>query len=131
MQVLPSTAGYYGITDLMDPEQNLIAGTKHLARIQKRFSSEDFSDEERINFTLAAYNAGERRIEDCRLYASTRELDSTKWEEIVRIIPDMRKYSFEYNDTVRSGRFRGTETINYVSKIMDIYDAFCEICPEA
>lgn len=131
MQVLPSTAGYYGITDLMDPEQNLIAGTKHLARIQKRFSSEDFSDEERINFTLAAYNAGERRIEDCRLYASTRELDSTKWEEIVRIIPDMRKYSFEYNDTVRSGRFRGTETINYVAKIMDIYDAFCEICPEA
>ena len=60
-----------------------------------------------------------------------KELDNTKWEEVVKIIPDMRKYSFVYNDTIRSGRFRGTETINYVSRIMDIYDAFREICPES
>ena len=40
------------------------------------------------------------------------------------------KYSFVYGDTVRSGRFRGTETISYVSKVMEIYRAFCEICPE-
>ena len=131
MQVLPATAKYYGITDLLDPEQNIIAGTKHLARIQKRFSSEDFSEEERINFTLASYNAGERRITDCRIFAGMQELDNTRWEEIVKVIPSMRKYSFTYNDTLRSGRFRGTETINYVSKIMDIYNAFCEICPEA
>lgn len=131
MQVLPATAEYYGITDLLDPEQNIIAGTKHLARIQRRFSSEDFSEEDRINFTLASYNAGERRITDCRIFARMQELDNTRWEEIVKIIPSMRKYSFTYNDTLRSGRFRGTETINYVSKIMDIYNALCEICPEA
>ena len=77
------------------------------------------------------YNAGERRITDCRIFARMQELDNTRWEEIVKVIPSMRKYSFTYNDTLRSGRFRGTETINYVSKIMDIYNAFCEICPEA
>ena len=131
MQVMPSTAGYYGITDLLDPEQNLIAGTRHLARIQESFSEERFTDTERINFTLAAYNAGEKRITDCRIFAMQKELDNTKWEEVVKIIPDMRKYSFVYNDTIRSGRFRGTETINYVSRIMDIYDAFREICPES
>lgn len=131
MQVMPGTAEYYGITDLMDPEQNLIAGTMHLARIQKAYDGEEFSPEERINFTLAAYNAGERRIADCRLFASQKEMDSTKWDEIVKIIPEMRKYSFVYNDTVRSGRFRGTETISYVNRVRQIYDAFCEICPEA
>ena len=65
------------------------------------------------------------------IFAMQKELDNTKWEEVVKIIPDMRKYSFVYNDTIRSGRFRGTETINYVSRIMDIYDAFREICPES
>lgn len=130
MQVMPSTAEYYGITDLLDPEQNIIAGTRHLARIQEAFSSEEFSHTERINFTLAAYNAGERRIADCRIYTMQQELDNTKWEDVVKVIPDMRKYSFVYNDTIRSGRFRGTETINYVSRVMEIYDAFCEICPE-
>ncbi len=130
MQVMPATAEYYGITDLMDPEQNLIAGTRHLARIQDGFTDEGLSPQERINFTLAAYNAGERRIEDCRLFASLKGMDSTKWEDIVNIIPDMRKYSFTYEGTLRSGRFRGTETINYVSRVMEIYEAFCEICPE-
>lgn len=130
MQVMPGTAEYYGITDLLDPEQNIIAGTRHLARIQDNFDGDEFSDEERINFTLAAYNAGERRIEDCRIFAGQKDLDNTRWEDIVKVIPDMRKYSFVYGDTVRSGRFRGTETISYVSKVMEIYRAFCEICPE-
>ena len=130
MQVMPGTAEYYGITDLLDPEQNIIAGTRHLARIQDNFDGDEFSDEEMINFTLAAYNAGERRIEDCRIFAGQKDLDNTRWEDIVKVIPDMRKYSFVYGDTVRSGRFRGTETISYVSKVMEIYQAFCEICPE-
>lgn len=127
MQILPRTAEYYGITDLFNPEQNIIAGTRHLARLQKAFPAEEFTHEERINFTLAAYNAGEGRITDCRDVAAANDLDSTKWEEIVKIIPYMRRYSIEENDTVRIGRFRGGETINYVTRVTEIYEAFCEI----
>ncbi|MCM1178331.1 MAG: transglycosylase SLT domain-containing protein [Clostridium sp.] len=130
MQILPSTAMYYGIEDTFDPEQNIIAGTMHLARLQKAFQEEGFSMEEMVKFTLAAYNAGEGRIADCRHVAHLQELDSTKWDNIVQIIPDMRSYRIQDNDTIREGRFRGTETISYVRKIMDIYGAFCEICPE-
>lgn len=130
MQILPATASYYGITDTFDPEQNITAGTRHLARLQKAFPEDEFSLEERIKFTLAAYNAGEGRIADCRYVAASRELDSTVWDNIVQIIPEMRTYSIKYNDTIREGRFRGGETINYIRRINDIYEAFCEICPE-
>ncbi len=132
MQIIPSTANYYGVTDLVDPEQNLIAGTKHLARLQKAFDGETFSPEERVNFTLAAYNAGEARIADCRYFAAKMDVDTTKWEEIVKIIPDMRKYTIYAADStvVRESRFRGTETISYVDTVLDIYEMICEICPE-
>lgn len=130
MQILPSTAAYYGVTDLLDPEENIKAGTRHLGRLQKAFSDEEFRAEERIKFTLAAYNAGEGRIADCRAFALEKEVDSTKWEEVVGVIPDMRRYTVSIGDTVRQSGFRGTETINYVSRVTELYEAFCEICPE-
>ena len=130
MQIIPSTAAYYGVTDLLDPEENLKAGTRHLGRLQKAFSEEEFTQEERIKFTLAAYNAGEGRIADCRAFATANEVDSTRWEDIVSVIPNMRRYTVTYGDTVRQSGFRGTETINYVSKVTELYRAFCEICPE-
>lgn len=127
MQVMPRTGAYYGITDLLDPEQNIEAGCRHLARLQRMFPSEEFLPEERIKFTLAAYNAGEGRISDCRNFAAARGLDSTVWENIVTLIPEMRYESILSEDSVKLGRFMGHETIDYVAGIMSIYEAFKEI----
>lgn len=130
MQILPNTASYYKIYDIFDPEQNIAAGTRHLARLQKAFPANEFSSSERIKFTLAAYNAGEGRIADCRYFAASKELDNTIWDNIIRIIPEMQNYSIIDNDSIKERRFRGGETINYVKRILEIYAAFCEICPE-
>ena len=130
MQILPSTAAYYGVTDLLDPEENIKAGTRHLGRLQKAWIEWVCTPEERIQCTLAAYNAGEGRSADCRAFATANEVDSTKWDEIVTIIPNMRRYAVTCGDTVRQSGFRGTETINYVSRVNELYEAFCEICPE-
>ena len=72
MQVMPSTAEYYGIDDLLDPEKNLKAGTRHLKRLQKMFEKSGMDQTEQIKFTLAAYNAGEGRIADCRRFAEAK-----------------------------------------------------------
>lgn len=127
MQMMPSTAEYYGATDLLDPEQNIMTGTKHLARLQRIYSNLD--QQEKIKFTLAAYNAGEGRIQDCRNFASIINADNTRWDEIVKIIPKMQDDSILQLDTVKFGKFKGTETINYVDSVLAIYGAFCEICP--
>ena len=129
MQVMPSTAEYYGIHDLTDPEENIKAGTMHLDRLQKMFRGQDMNEKEKVLFTLASYNAGEGRIADCRNLAEVRGLDRNKWEEVVQVIPEMRLDSIFKEDCVKLGKFQGHETINYVDSILDIYSTFCAICP--
>lgn len=119
MQVMPKTGTYYGVEDLIDPEMNLKAGTNHLKRLQKLFGKYGMEREELIKFTLAAYNAGEGRISECRKYAENMGADSMKWDSIVEIIPQMREENL----------FNGKETISYIESIMSLYDSICQIHP--
>ena len=129
MQVMPATASYYGITDLLDPEENIKAGTMHLARLQKMYGDSGMTDAERFKFVLASYNAGEGRIADCRRLAEARNLDNTRWDDILKVIPSMRDEATLRETYLKFGKFNGTETVNYVENILNIYAAFCEICP--
>lgn len=129
MQVMPSTATYYDVENLLDPEQNIIAGTKHLRRLQNMFRKDGLEGEELIKFTLAAYNAGEGRIIDCRNLAASRQIDNAVWDEVVKVIPLMREDSILEEESVRLGKFQGHETIAYVDQVFSHYDAFCTICP--
>lgn len=129
MQVMPQTGKYYGVDNLMDPEQNIIAGTSHLKRLQKMFGKYDLSHDELIKFTLAAYNAGEGRIIDCRNLAAAKGLDNGKWEDIIKVIPMMREDSILKEESVKLGKFQGHETIGYIESVMSHYQAICQICP--
>ncbi|APZ44515.1 hypothetical protein BW247_03050 [Acidihalobacter ferrooxydans] len=51
MQLMPDTAKLFGITDLFNPEANLQAGVRYLARLIKRYNGN-------LHLALAAYNAG-------------------------------------------------------------------------
>lgn len=131
MQIMPQTGLYYGVKDLMNPAQNLIAGTRHLKRMQKQFYKEGMTQEELIKFTLAAYNAGEGRISDCISLADAKGIDSRKWEEIVNyVIPLMREDSILEEESVKYGKFQGHETIAYIDSILSHYRAICTIYPE-
>jgi membrane-bound lytic murein transglycosylase F len=129
MQVMPQTGARYGVDNLLDPEQNIHAGTSHLCRLQKMFCKYDLSHEELVKFTLAAYNAGEGRIIDCRNLAAAKGMDNTRWEEIVKVIPLMREDSILEEESVKLGKFQGHETIAYIDNVMSHYDAICQICP--
>ena len=129
MQVMPQTGLTYGVEDLINPEQNLIAGTSHLKRLQNLYTGSGMSQEDLIKFTLAAYNAGEGRIKDCRNFASSQGADRNSWETIVNLIPQMREDSILDNETVKLGKFQGYETIAYVENIMALYDSICAIHP--
>ena len=131
MQIMPQTGRYYGVEDLMNPEQNILAGTRHLKRMQKQFSIEGMNQEELIKFTLAAYNAGEGRISDCISLAQAKGLESMKWDEIVNsVIPMMREDSILEEESVKHGKFQGHETIAYIDSILSHYHAICAIHPE-
>jgi membrane-bound lytic murein transglycosylase F len=129
MQVMPKTAQYYGIEDLNDPDQNLKAGTSHLLRLQNMYAKSGMDKTEMIKFTLAAYNAGEGRIADCRNFAASKGIDKNSWDEIVSLIPLMREDSILEEKSVKLGKFKGHETIAYVNNVMSLYESFCTIHP--
>lgn len=118
MQLMPYTAEYITAEDMIDPQKSIAAGAGYLKRLSNCYR--DTADEvENYKFTLAAYNAGTGRIRDCLNYANHKGVDTSRWENIVEIIPDMRE----------EGMFKGVETIDYVNTIMSLYDEFRRICP--
>ena len=56
MQLKPSTARRYGVSNAFDPEQNITAGAHYLRDLLQRFGND-------LELTLAAYNAGEEAVE--------------------------------------------------------------------
>ncbi|MEE8481843.1 MAG: lytic transglycosylase domain-containing protein [Acidiferrobacterales bacterium] len=55
MQLLPTTAAMYGVSNLYDPEQNIDAGVQHLKYLLKKYSNNS-------RLAVAAYNAGETAV---------------------------------------------------------------------
>ena len=116
MQLMPSTARSFGVHNVFDPEQNLRGATAFIKTLQQRYSS--IPADERINFILAAYNAGPGHIDDARSLAKKKGLNADVWQgNVADIVLRMSDASY-YNDPVcRHGYFRGSETYNYVNDI--------------
>lgn len=55
MQLMPTTARRYGVTNRFDPVQNLHGGAKHIRYLLKAYHND-------VRLALAAYNAGEAAV---------------------------------------------------------------------
>lgn len=68
MQLMPETAERFGVRDPFDPRENIRAGTRYLRSLLDRFH-------ENTEYSLAAYNAGEKAVDtwgDVPPYSETR-----------------------------------------------------------
>lgn len=127
MQIKESTAKYYGITDLYDPESNIRAGILHFNRLKRKLNNYGVEGEDLIKFTLAAYNAGEGRIMDCISFAKSVGVNHHDWEEVASIIPMMSKSENYTGEYIKLGKFKGKETLSYVDDIMSIYNQLLSV----
>jgi len=114
MQVRQITADYYGVPLTFDPEENIHLGTLHLARIQRMFPEGKYAPEDIVKFSLAAYNCGEGRIQECISFAEEHGLDGTKWDDVVQAISMMKADRL----------FNGRETLNFVQEILSRYEVY-------
>ena len=124
MQMMPSTAAWLGADDITDPIEGVRVGVLYLKQLHWAYRGHTSDPEERMKFTLAAYNAGQGRIRDCINYAKLRGVDSSSWDNIVALIPEMNDDAILEVDTVKFGKFKGVETIAYVDNVMSKYEQY-------
>ena len=118
MQMMPRTADRYEIENLLDPKENIEAGAAYIERLLGKFRDTAANEDELIQFTLAAYNAGEGKIQDGVDLARSIGIDNGHWESIHSIKIDTVHNSKQL-------RIIKKETIAYVKTVLDQYDIFC------
>ena len=124
MQIMPATAASLGVSDIDNPEENIGAGVRLIARLYKLVEKAGIPENERINFVLAAYNAGYGRVQDCRAVAGSLGLNPDSWNDVNSAIPMMRTPSPELLKLMPRGRFNGKETMNFVDEIQRRYKQY-------
>lgn len=125
MQVMPRTGKEMGYSNLTDPEQGIEAGVAYLNWLKDRFPGE-MEFQERIYFTLAAYNAGPGHVRDARRLARQLGLDPNRWfdhTEKAMLMLSQRKY----HKNARFGYVRGSEPVHYVRQIRERYASYIAV----
>jgi membrane-bound lytic murein transglycosylase F len=133
MQIMPLTqielAEKLGVEETSTPRNNIKAGIYHLKWLYEIFGN--IQKEDRTRITLAAYNAGLRRILDAQRIAVYLGNDPNKWSSIREALPFLSKRNYTLHSRIwsdgcpTSGYFRNPkQTIEYVDNIMQCYDVY-------
>ena len=128
MQVMPQTGERFGIDAKASPANNVRAGILNIKWLTSMFESKIPDDEERYKFILASYNAGPGHVLDAMKLAEKNGMDPKKWDGNVAVWLLKKSDPVYYNDkVVKNGYFRGTESVNYVSEVLERYDHYRNI----
>ena len=128
MQLMPITAGSYGITLDSPPEDQIRAGASFLKWLDNRFDELITDPDERIKFVLASYNIGLGHIQDARRLAERYESDPNIWfGSVDKWLLKKAEPEYYTDQVVRHGFARGVETYNFVRDIMDRYEHYKNI----
>lgn len=125
MQIMPETGERMGIDIKSSPENNIRAGIKYISFLHRIFERKVSDPNERINFILAAYNAGPGHVLDAMKLADKNGMDPEKWKDNVEVWMLKKSIPEYYNDAVvKSGFFTGKESVNFVAEILGRYEHY-------
>ena len=131
MQLMPSTARQYAVTDMADPEQSVRGASFALADIDKSLRKHIADPAERRKFVIAAYNSGLGHILDAIALARRYGRNPSLWYGSVREMALLKTTPQYYNDpVVKHGYFRGQETVGFVDKVLGAYEQYRRTVPE-
>ncbi|MBR5052605.1 MAG: transglycosylase SLT domain-containing protein [Bacteroidaceae bacterium] len=125
MQLMPFTADAMGVPrdKRFDPEQNIAASARYIRKVSQSFS--DIRDgEERIKFTLAAYNGGVGHVQDAQNLARKNGRNHQVWQEVAPFILGLSEPQYYRDPDVLNGYMRGSETEAYVRLIMNRWNQY-------
>jgi membrane-bound lytic murein transglycosylase F len=131
MQVMPGTGENFGIDITSSPENNLKAGIRYIGWLHTIFDSKVPDEKERINFILAAYNAGPGHVLDAMKLAEKNGMNPQVWDGNVAIWLLKKSEPRYFRDSVvKNGYFRGIESVKFVSEVLTRFERYKNIIPE-
>lgn len=131
MQLMPSTAGRFGVTRNSSPEAQIHAGVSFIKWLEKRFEEEIVNPEERTKFVLAAYNIGKGHVDDARRLAEKYGDNPDIWQDNVdKWLLNKSEPKYYRDPVVKHGYARGIETTNYVEQVLERFDHYKNILDE-
>jgi len=130
MQIMPVTGRNFGIDITSSPENNMKAGIEYINWLHSIFDPKIKDEKERLNFILAAYNAGPGHVLDAMKLAEKNGMDPQKWDGNVALWLLKKSDPHVFRDTVvKNGYFRGIESVNFVSEVLDRFEHYKNIIP--
>jgi len=132
MQIMPNTGEKFGIDITSSPANNVKAGTLYIKSLKAIFDDRIPDENERMKFILASYNAGPGHVLDAMKLTGKNGMDPQKWDGNVAVWLLKKAEPVYYNDSeVKNGYFRGTESVNFVTEILDRYEHYKNMIPVA
>lgn len=118
MMLTRDTAERMGVTNRIDPEQSVKAGSEYLHLLVNQLP-QTIAKEDRIWFGLAAYNMGLGHLIDVRRLTKELGGDPDNWLDVKKNLPLLAEK--RYYSTLKYGYARGFEAFNYVENIRRYY----------
>lgn len=132
MQIMPRTAGSYGIAEnsLFEPEVNVATSVKIIKKLQSQFS-DIRNNVERTKFVLAAYNGGLGHVRDAMALASKNHRNPQLWSDVSYYVLHLSEPKYYRDPVVKYGYMIGSETYNYVDLVTRRWNDFRGIKSDA
>ena len=124
MQLTSNVVEEYSVDDVYNPEENILAGVKHLKWLIDYWQDDITDPNERVKFMLGSYNVGQGHVRDAMRLAQKYKEDSQKWDVVARYLLLKSKSEYYSDPVVEYGYCRGSEPVNYVKQIMNRYEQY-------
>ena len=119
MQITEDTAKQLGVTDHLDPGQNVLAAARYLRDLKAKLPPR-ITEPDRTWLALAAFNIGLGHLEDARVLAQKQKLNPDLWSDVKRTLPLLALP--EFHADARNGYARGGMPVAFVDRVRAYYD---------
>ena len=124
LQLMPRTAKEYGVTNSLDPNDNVQGAVKFLKWLESYWEKRVPDENERLKFVLASYNCGAGHVEDAQRLAEKYGGNAQKWDDVSYWLLQKSTQQYSTDPVVKFGFCRGLEPVNYVTNILERFDHY-------
>lgn len=121
---MPATAKEFGVTNAVDPNDNVKGAVKFLKWLQNYWASRVPDENERLKFVLASYNTGAGHVEDAQRLAEKYGGNRLRWDDVSYWLLQKSTQQYSSDEVVRFGFCRGLEPVNYVNNILERFNHY-------